>query len=299
MKKYLTVFSVAILLLACCTPSFSGERWSVERVNKWYAKQPWPVGCNYVPATAINQVEMWQEETFDPETIDRELGWAEDLGFNTIRVFLHDIVWEADPEGFKKRIGQFLDICEKHKIRVIFTFFTNGGPGLMPKLGKQPEPTPGVHNPAWYMSPGVVYVNDPTTWGRLEKYVKDIISTFKDDQRILVWDLYNEPEKAGRQPGYKANTLPLLREVFKWAREVDPSQPLTAPFGCAKLMPLNVFLASHCDVFSFHSYETAEKEVNPFLRAYKRFDRPILCTEYMGRPKSTFQELLPIFKKKK
>jgi endo-1,4-beta-mannosidase len=181
----------------------SAERWSAEKANAWYAAQPWPVGCNFVPSSAINQIETWQADSFDPKTIDRELGWAESLGFNTVRLFLHDRVWEADRPGFKKRLGEVLDLCKKHQMRAIVTFFTNGCYGFEgePYLGKQPAPTPGVHNSGWVQSPGAVNVNDPARWGRLEKYVKDVVGTFANDDRVLLWCLYNEPEntKKGAQ----------------------------------------------------------------------------------------------------
>src|SRR5271165_6401475 len=114
--------AVVVLSLLYLIPSLVSAqppdqpRWTAERASAWYEKQPWLVGCNFIPSNAVNQLEMWQAETFDPKTIDRELGWAEDLRLNTMRVFLHDLAWEADPIGFKKRVGQFLDIADKHKI---------------------------------------------------------------------------------------------------------------------------------------------------------------------------------------
>lgn len=271
-------------------------RWTAEKANAWYDSQPWPVGCNYVPSTAINQIETWQAESFDPETIDRELGWAESLGFNTVRVFSHDLVWEADPQGFKDRVRKLLDLCEKHHIRVIFTFFTNGCYGFEgeARLGKQPDPVPGVHNSGWVQSPGAAKVNDPAEWGRLERYVKDVLTTFATDDRILVWDLYNEPEN--RKKG--AESLPLLREEFAWARSVNPSQPLTACIDKLETSPLNSFLAENCDVITFHTYG-GPKSATSFIAALRKHGRPLLCTEYMGRPSSTFQEILPIFQRER
>lgn len=307
MKKYLTIFSIVAVTLACSTSAFSGEHWSEEKVNDWYAKQPWPVGVNYITSTAINQIEMWQEESFDPETIDRELGWAADLGFNTVRVFGHDLLWKTDAEGYKARIDQFLDICEKHNLRVIFTFFTNGGPGLLAKMGEQPEPKKGVHMAAWYMSPGPEIANHPENWGDIEKYVKDIISTYKDDERILLWHLYNEP--IWTRNGVHA--LPLLREVFTWAREINPSQPLSSSICKKEYNPINVFLLENCDVLTFQRY-TKKKDMVETVKLLKAFGRPVICTEYLARPDSlakdfarrellghSFQEMMPFFKKEK
>jgi hypothetical protein len=277
------------------------EPWSVEKANQWYQSVPWPVGCNYIPSTAINQLETWQAETFDPKTIDRELGWAEGLGFNTARIFLHDLVWEADPTGFKKRIDEFLGICQKHHIRAIVTFFTNGCYGFEgePHLGKQPDPVPGVHNSGWVQTPGAARVNDPAQWGRLEKYVKDVIRTFAKDDRILTWCLYNEPENTKKG----AKSLPLMRKVFQWARTVNPSQPVTAPLmtfpGSKRSDPdIVAFLGENCDVMSFHCYG-GPKAMDAFINLLKSHGRPMICTEYMARPHSTFQEILPILKRER
>ncbi len=274
-------------------------RWSVEKANQWYQAQPWPVGCNYIPSTAVNQIETWQAESFDPQTIDRELGWAEDLGFNTVRVFLHDLVWEADPAGFKDRLGKFLDVCQKHHIRAIVTFFTNGcyGNAEEAHLGKQPAPVPGVHNSGWVQSPGAANVNDPAKWGRLEKYIKDVVGAFAQDDRILLWSIYNEPEN--RTKG--ARSLPLLRNAFAWARSAGPSQPLTAPLwalpsAASSSLDIVSFLYENCDVMSYHSYR-GPQDVERFIKLLQAFDRPIFCTEYMARPRSTFQDILPILKR--
>jgi hypothetical protein len=214
---------------------------------------------------------------------------------------LHDLVWEADPAPFKSRLGQFFDICQKHHIRVIVTFFTNGCYGFVgePHLGKQPDPAPGVHNSGWVQTPGAANVNDPTQWGRLEKYVKDVIGAFAHDDRILLWCLYNEPENRAKG----ARSLPLMRKAFEWARSVNPSQPLTAPIWAlpsapSTLLDIVCFLGENCDVMSFHSY-AGPKDVERFIKLLKVFNRPIVCTEYMARPHSTFQDILPILKRER
>ena len=276
-------------------------RWSVEKANRWYKNVPWPIGCNYIPSIAINQIETWQADSFDPKTIDRELGWAEGLGFNTARIFLHDLVWEADPAGFKNRIDEFLAICQKHHTRAIVTFFTNGCYGFEgeAQLGKQPDPVPGVHNSGWVQTPGAARVNDPAQWGRLEKYIKDVISTFAQDDRVLVWCLYNEPENTKKG----SKSLPLMRKTFEWARSVNPSQPLTAPLmrlpGSKNSDPdMASFLGESCDVMSFHCYGKPT-DMEKFITLLKTHGRPMFCTEYMARPRSTFEGILPILKRER
>lgn len=299
MKVWKVLIASFLLLPVLVDAAPRKGRWSEEKANEWYYSQDWAVGCDYIVSDAINQIEMWQESTFNPTLIDKELAVAEELGFNTVRLFLHDLVYESDPKGFKMRVAQVLDICEIHGIKVVMTFFTNGGKFDDVKLGQQPEPTPGIHNPEWRQTPGAKAVNDPAQWPRLEKYVKDILKTFKNDKRIYCWCLYNEPENDNRG----ANSLPLMRETFKWAWEVNPDQPLTAPY--ASLMAnddrsnLAVwgFLAENCDIMSFHCYNPVATLMDKYINPLKKMNRPIICTECVGRPANTLFDMYAICRK--
>jgi GH35 family endo-1,4-beta-xylanase len=207
-------------------------RWTEQTANNWYAQQPWLVGSNYIPATAINELEMWQADTFDPQRIDKELGWAESIGLNTMRVFLHDLLWKQDAKGFQKRIDTFLEIASKHHIKPLFVLFDScWDPN--PHLGKQHEPTPGVHNSGWVQSPGTQALEDPAQYPRLEAYVKGVVGAFGKDPRVLGWDVWNEPDNTNggsyKDPANKVErVLALLPQVFTWAREEHPTQPLTS-----------------------------------------------------------------------
>src|ERR1700758_5513262 len=182
-----------VLLTSIATGLHAQDRWTEEQANAWYARQPWPVGANFLPSTAINELEMWQAETFDTATIDRELGWAEGIGMNTMRVFLHNLLWEQDPEGFKKRIDEFLTIAARHHIRPIFVLFDSCWDPF-PKLGPQHPPIPGVHNSGWVQAPGAKILADSSQYPQLESYVKGVVGGFANDQRILAWDVWNEPD---------------------------------------------------------------------------------------------------------
>lgn len=278
-----------------------GTQWTLERAKAWYDKQPWIVGVDYVPSTAVNQIDTWQALTFDLPTIDREMGWAHDLGFNTVRVFLSRLVYNSDQQGFKKRLDQFLSVCSKHGIRVIITFWTNGGKCKHPQLGTQPTAVQGIHNPEWCMVPGTEYVNDSSKWPELKHMVQDIIRTFRNDRRVLMWDLYNEPEN--HQRGI-ISSVPLLRATFKWARQVDPSQPLTAPLwswvgNTITSLPEVTFALENSDIITFHAYDTPES-LERYVRQLLPYGRPMVCTEFLARTmNSTFQGSYPVFKKYK
>jgi hypothetical protein len=286
------------------------DRWNEKTAQDWYAQQPWLLGANYTPATAINELEMWQADTFDPQRIDKELGWAEGIGFNTMRVFLHDLLWRQDPQGFRKRIDIFLTIASKHHIKPLFVLFDSvWDPN--PHLGKQRAPTPGVHNSGWLQSPGAKALEDPAQYARLEAYVKGVVGAFAKDDRILGWDIWNEPDNGNsgsyKDPANKADLVSaLLSQAFAWAREVHATQPLTSGLWKGEDWSSSVNLneteriqLEQSDVISFHSYDKPEAFEKRIL-SLQPYRRPIICTEYMARGNgSTFQGSLPIARKYK
>jgi hypothetical protein len=292
-KIFVLIFAVFFVSTCFGADTGIGQPMSKEQVNAWYAKVGWPVGCNFTPSTAINQLEMWQKETYDPNTIDRELGWAEEIGFNTVRVYLHYLVWQENPDEFKGRVDDFLNICQKHKIRVIFVLFDDCWNGDA-KLGKQPEPKPGVHNSGWVQCPRFGEVSNESMHPVFEKFVDDLLRFFGKDKRVLMWDLYNEPG-ASHKPQV---IFPFLKKVVGWARNAGPIQPMT--IGVWKWDPnfsaLNEFQLANSDVISFHNYsglEVMKKDIDKF----KSYGRPVICTEYIARGAgSRFQTHLPLLK---
>jgi len=284
--------------------------WTIQQANEWYAKQPWLVGSNFSPAYAINQLEFWQKETFDTVAINRELGWAENIGMNTMRVFLHDLLYEQDPNGFFKRIDAFLRIAARHHIKPLFVIFDSVWDPF-PRLGKQREPIPGVHNSGWVKSPGANALSDSTQHPRLKRYVIALVGRYFKDNRVLGWDVWNEADNTNggdyhkKEPINKVRIVDsLLVQVFEWARSVDPIQPLTSGVWAGddwssfdKLSTTAKIAISNSDIISFHCYENAEN-FEKRLISLTNYNRPIICTEYMARPRnSTFQAILPLAKK--
>jgi aldose 1-epimerase len=265
--------------------------WSVAKANDWYSDNNWITGANFIPSTAINQLEMWQADSFDPTTIDKELGYAENIGFNAMRVFLHSLVWQADSAGFKQRINQYLDISSRHNIKTIFVFFDDCW-NKIPKPGAQSTPRPGIHNSGWVQDPGDPYSKDTTVYPRLEKYVKSVLRNFKQDKRILMWDLYNEPGNGNKRD----SSFPLLRKVFSWARDVNPEQPITCGLWAWDFYELNAFQAANSDIITYHNYEEVPLHRRT-IDVLKMYGRPLICTEYMARTrKSTFKDIFPLLK---
>lgn len=315
MKLRQSAFMTAVLIgIVSCTTLASTQtaRWPEQKANAWYAQQPWLMGSNYIPKSAINQLEMWQEETFDPVEIDQELTWAEAMGMNTMRVFLHDLPWKQDAAGFQKRIDRFLTIASRHHIRTLFVLFDSCWDPV-PHLGPQHPPIPGVHNSGWVQSPGASALADANQYPRLKAYVQGVVGAFAKDERILAWDVWNEPgaDNAGSYPKEElkdktARVTKLLTEAFEWAREANPLQPLTSGVWAADTSPdganlevLQQIQLRESDIITFHNYswpEYFQREVTWL----KKYNRPVICTEYMARSVgSTFDTVLPIAKQER
>lgn len=289
MKKIILTSLLVVIALGSLNAQ---ERWSREKAQDWYNQHDWLTGANFNPSTAINQLEMWQKDTFDPETIDRELGYAAQIGFNTMRVYLHSLAYKADKEGFKSRMEEYLKIADSHNIKTMFVIFDDVW-DANPKIGKQPEPKPGTHNSGWVQDPGYPESVEMADSKELEAYVKNILNTFGDDDRILLWDLYNEP--GNNDKGNES--MALLKNVFQWAREADPSQPLSVGLWKWDLKDLNTFQALNSDIITYHSYDDPQAH-NRIIELLKTHGRPMICTEYMARTRNNrFSNTLPLLKK--
>ena len=288
--------------------SSESSRWSPDRANRWYQAQGFLVGANYITSNAINQLEMFQPGTYDPRRIDTELGWARFHGLNSVRVFLHDQLWAQDARGFQNRLAQFVVIAARHRIKPLFVFFDSCWDPF-PKLGPQRAPRPGVHNSGWVQSPGAQRLGDPGYNPFLRDYVTGVMTQFRNDDRVLGWDLWNEPDNPARvyakveRKDKQERVAELLPQVFLWARSVDPSQPLTSgvwrgdwgePAGHSAISAIQL---ANADVITFHSYaEPAAFESR--ITELAPLGRPIICTEYMARPQgSTVEGILPVAKR--
>jgi hypothetical protein len=274
------------------------ERWSADKAWEWYRARAWLRGFNYVPSTAINPIEIWARETFDEPTIDRELGWAQAIGFNTLRINLHYFNWEADSAGLLERIDRFLTVAGRRGLSAMFCLFDDcSHSGKQPYHGKQDEPVPGVHNSGWTPSPGHVQAVDPACRPKLEAFVKGVVGRFAADARVLLWDLYNEPGASGMD----VRSVPLLRECFAWARSVGPAQPIssgvyTGDFASPPPGSLTEAMLELSDIVTFHNYGDLPNLLAE-IAVLRRHARPMLCTEWMRRPgNSLFQTHFPAFR---
>jgi len=260
--------------------------WSAAAAWRWYRSHPTFVGVNFLPSTAVNSTAMWQSDTFDQITIERELKWAADWGYNCIRVFLPFIVWEAEPGPFLRHFDWLLECASINHIDVVPVLFDDCAfAGLEPYLGPQNPPAPLTHNSGWTPSPGVQVQFDLARIEGLKRYVSAIVGSHSRDRRVLFWDLYNEPGNNGRG----AQSLYLLEASFRWARVVKPCQPITVGvwgatndaasqdtlFNDMRAMELS-------DIITFHHYgDPASTQL--LINGLRELGYPIVCTEWMAR----------------
>ena len=269
----------------------------------------WPLGCNFTPSTACNQLEMWQPGTFDRETIDRELSWAAGLGMNTVRVYLHDILHRDDADGFLARMEWFLECADGHGISMIPVLF-DGVWNPWPRSGPQQDPVPRLHNSRWVQGPGSAILHDPERWSELEPYVSDVVGHFADDARILAWDVFNEADqvdaesmKSGSRAEKTEHATGLARQVFSWARASAPSQPLTMgvwEYGTDNTPapnPYNELALEMSDIVSFHCYSPRDV-LESVIDNLSVHGRPLLCTEWLARTAGSTANLLPVFRER-
>lgn len=297
---------LALLLVFLTTTLLAKKPWDEDKAKKWYSRYPLLVGANYIPASAINQLEMWQGDTFNPGQIEQEFGWAQAIGMNTMRIYLHHLLWQDDQKGFLRRIDTLLELADKRGIKPIFVLFDSCWDPF-PQSGKQRAPQKGVHNSGWVQSPGAVSLAKISDTPKLEAYVRGVVGEFRRDRRILAWDIWNEPDNWNDSSYKRVEPLDKLKHVerllpqaFAWARDEKPIQPLTSGVWKGdwssddKLTAIERIQLTQSDVISFHSYDPPEK-LKARIASLRRFNRPILCTEYMARGNgSTFAGSLPI-----
>ena len=285
----------AAIMVAAPFRAEAAPRWSVEKAKAWGEANPWWCGVNYIPANAINYTAMWDKTGFSPDVIRRELRLMTELGMNCVRFVMQYKVYEDDPEYFTATLEKFLSLCDEAGVKAMPIFFDDCAFGVNtdPVVGRQPEPLEGWYAWAWSPSPGHTMVIDEREHPKLEKYVKDVISRFKDDKRIFLWDLYNEPSNS--KLGFRS--CPLLKKTFAWAREVNPSQPISSGIWNND-KTLNAILLANSDVVTFHCYANREKTAKRIKEIVKMAGgRPVVCTEWMNRTVgSTVKDCLGLFK---
>ena len=272
------------------------ERWSKEKAWEWYNSHPWIRGCNYMSADCVNRVDQWQGLHFEErlKTTEEELKLMADLGFNSVRIILEYVVWQKEHDSFLQRLERYISLLDKYGISPMIVLANDCMPPKtelwkMPDIGEQhydigyhggkKHSQHGRHNaPAPHF-----YLDNEETREDYFKMVREIVSIYKNDNRILMWDVFNEPGNSRRS----GITLPILKKMFETVREINPSQPVTAGAWCCNSnyefdMPEDVFCLENSDIITYHNYSRYDEHVR-VIKYLKKFDRPIINTEWLAR----------------
>ena len=272
-------------------------RWSKERIWNWYNARPWMRGCNYMSADCANRIDQWQSLGFEErfETTERELELMQRTGFNTVRLIVEYVVWKEEHDGFMERFNRYLSLCAKYGISCMIVLANDCMPPkseqwCLPYIGEQRFEW-GYHGGKKVSQHGVhtgpaphFYLDDEESREDYFKMVCELVTAYKDDNRICVWDVYNEPGNSGRQ----RITLPNLRSMFEIVRSCNPSQPLTCAVWeisgdeSVPLDEVNQYALDHSDIISYHCYKNYNEHVKIIARL-KKEGRPLMNTEWLAR----------------
>ena len=284
-----------------------GKQWSKERAWEWYNSRPWIRGCNYLPANCVNRIEMWQEYNSDKvfETMEEEFKLIQSIGYNSIRVIIEFLVWDKEHDGYMERFERFLTLANKYGISVMLVLANDC---MRPKgyevdkLGEQPCDW-GYHGGRKMSQHGIFnamghhYLDEPETAPRFFAMIREFVEKYKNDERINIWNVYNEVGNSNR----REVTLPNLKKIFEICREIDPIQPLTCETASYyggdffETCEVEKYGVLNSDIISFHNYGSYESNIRT-IKNLKKFGRPLINSEWLARClNNNVEELFPLY----
>lgn len=285
-----------------------GEQWSKERAWAWYTARPWIRGCNFMSSDCANRIDQWQAYGFEErfETAKRELALAAETGFNSIRIIPEFFVWEQEHDGFMERFERYIALAHENGISCMIVL---GNDCMPPKEEFDKRMHLGEQHVDWGFHGGRRVSQHGTFGGagysvldtregadRFCAFARELVERYKNDERVLMWDVFNEPGNSNR----KSLSLPVLRHLFALIRGIDPIQPLTVGVWSEtkhpeKLPEIERFGLEHSDIVSFHCYRSYADNVE-ILHRLKAYGRPIVNTEWLARCiGNTVEEIFPLF----
>ena len=310
MMNKLMIVALAAVLVSGARAERQGP-WTKERAWEWYNAQPWIRGCNYMPASCANHIDLWQEYGSEArfEEMEREMALMEKDGFNAVRLLLGDYgfaVWRAEHDGMMKRFERMLEIFDRHGVRVILIFGNDCSRPKpiwsLPPMGEQKYDV-GYHagrklaqHGSFPGQPGYTAVDDPQLCEEFFAMCEEFLSKYAHDRRILFWNLWNEPGANNRG----TISTKHIRRLFKLAWTIDPDQPLAADLYTSERNWTNDVAeavgAELNDIVSYHSYSPLSYQTVLAKKLKDRFGRPLVSTEWLGRIfNCTVQDVYPFF----
>ena len=285
-----------------------GTKWSKEKVWDWYNSRPWIRGCNFMSSDCANRVDQWQEYGFEErfETTKRELALVAETGFNSIRIIPEFIVWLKEHDGFMERFEHYIAEADKNGISCMVVL---GNDCMPPKEEALKRMNLGEQHVDWgyhggrkvsqhgvFNGAGYSLLDEPEYAEKYYEFVREIVTKYKDDERILLWDVFNEPGNSGR----KSMSLPHLMKFFEIIRNIDPIQPLTVGIWSQtvdldNLLEIEKIGLENSDIITYHNYSSYENNIEE-MHLLKKLERPVMNTEWLARCcKNTVEEMFPLY----
>lgn len=282
------------------------RRWTREEAWEWQKKVGWLRGCNFIGSDCANRIDMWQshDNAIHMETADRELAKCKELGFNVVRLIIEFDVWIQEHDSFMNVLEKYISICDKHCQKVVLVLANEAqlcrGEKYSPKpLGEQKYAL-GYHQGRFPLTPEEKAVPPYHELERTEtredylKMVREIVGKYRKDERIVCWNVFNEP---GITIGVE-RSVPLIELMFKTVRELDPIQPLSSDIwywrDLHEMRANDQISADLSDVLSWHNYKPMKDFVVDY-EVLKGLGRPILLTEWLNRiNRQTVQDVYPL-----
>jgi len=203
-------------------------------------------GANYVPSYARNSLEIWAK--YDPEVVERELGYAAELGLDGVRTFIHSEPFLERPDDAVGAVKDFTRCCAEKKLAFMPVLLDgchimSGSRLLWP--GNPPPDKAGEEG-----------------WPELEKYINLILPVLRDSESVAVYDVINEP-RVGARPDFDK----LTRHFSALVKDLDPDRPVT--IGAINRGEMNSVM-DVVDVASVHSYMSSDVLLHEELRTCHR-----------------------------
>lgn len=282
--------------------------WTKERAWKWYNDHAWIRGCNYMSADCANRVDQWQEYGFEERfvTTEKELTLMAEIGYNSIRIIPEFIVWKKEHDGFMARFERYIELAAQKGISCMVVLGNDCMPPYEEALKRMHL---GEQHVDWgyhggrkvsqhgsFDGSGYSVLDNPEYAKEYYEFVRELVETYKNDERIIIWDVFNEPGNSKRD----SMSLPHLKKFFEIIRAIDPIQPLTVGIWSQnteldKLMDIEKYGLENSDIVSYHNYGTYETNIQE-LQLLKKLERPVVNTEWLNRcGGNTIEELFPLF----
>jgi hypothetical protein len=217
-------------------------------------------GFSVIPSWGARIEEAWW--FYNPERMREEVSLAAKVHANCIRLWIEFTAWMADPDKITKC---FLDAVAA---------IDEAGMKTMPCLFNR------WHNDTWDY--GGTYTEDLfASWKPKLEYVRSLVLPLIKDDRILIWDLCNEPQAKDLINDVDRREFEFLKLIAQTVRECGALQPIT--IGTMQNDGNIAVFAPLTDVLCGHPYDHTRADLQNRIASYReaqnKFGKPFLVNE--------------------